>query len=72
MPDAASTAAVLDVDRVYVIHVRHGAEDRAAFIERQLGRLGIEFEYVLDGDRDQLTPAVMARWFRGTMATPTA
>jgi len=72
MPDAASPAAVLEVDRVYVIHVRHGAEDRAVFIERQLGRLGIEFEYVLEGDRDQLTPEVMARWFRGPMATPTA
>ena len=52
--------------------MRHGAEDRAVFIERQLGRLGIDFEYVLDGDRDQLTPEVMARWFRGPMATPTA
>src|SRR6187401_1566294 len=72
MPDAASPAATLDVDRVYVIHVRKGAEDRAAFIERQLARLGIEFEYVLDGDRDQLTPQVMARWFHGAMATPTA
>lgn len=71
MPEAAS-AATLDVDRVYVIHVRKGAEDRAAFIEEQLARLGIEFEYVLDGDRDQLTPEVMARWFRGSMATPTA
>ena len=72
MPDAASLAATLDVDRVYVIHVRTGAEDRAAFMEGQLGRLGIEFEYVLDGDRDQLTPEVMARWFRGPMASPTA
>jgi len=71
MPDAAFPAATLDVDRVYVIHVRNGAEDRAAFIEGQLARLGIEFEYVLDGDRDRLTPEVMARWFRGTMATPT-
>jgi GR25 family glycosyltransferase involved in LPS biosynthesis len=72
MPDAVSPPARLDVDRVYVIHVRNGAEDRAASIELQLARLGIEFEYVLDGDCDQLTPEVMARWFRGPMATPTA
>ena len=72
MPDAASPAATLDVVRVYVIHVRKGAEDRAAFIEQQLARLGIQFEYVLDGDRDQLSPEVMARWFRGAMAAPTA
>lgn len=72
MPDAASPAATLDVDRVYVIHVRNGAEDRAAFIEGQLARLGIEFEYVLDGDRDQLTPALLARWFRDGMASASA
>lgn len=72
MPDAASPAANLDVDRVYVIHVRKGAEDRAASIERQLALLGIEFEYVLDGDRDQLTPELIARWFRAPMAAATA
>jgi glycosyl transferase family 25 len=72
MPEAATPAATLEVDRVYVIHVRHGAEDRAASIERQLGLLGLDFEYVLDGDRDQLTPDLVARWFRGRMADPTA
>lgn len=72
MPSATTPVAALDVDRVYVIHVRSGAEDRAAFMERQLGQRGIAFEYVLDGDRDQLTPDIMARWFRDGMATPTA
>ena len=71
MPDAGAPA-VLDVDRVYVIHVRSGAEDRAVSIERQLGARGVEFEYVLEGDRDQLTPDQLGRWFRGAMAAPTA
>jgi glycosyl transferase family 25 len=57
----------LEVDRVYIIHIRSGAEDRAASIERQLGRLGIEFEYVLDGDVDDLTPELLDRWFAGPM-----
>ena len=60
-----------DVDRVYVIHVRSGAEDRAASIERQFTAHGIPFEYVLEGDRDRLTPDRLARWFRGAMASPT-
>jgi glycosyl transferase family 25 len=72
MPDAVSPPAGLDVDQVYVIHVRNGAEDRAASIERQLGARGIPFEYVLEGDRDELTPVSMARWFRGPMLAPTA
>ena len=58
MPDAASPAATLDIDRVYVIHVRKGAEDRAAFIERQLARLGIES---VDGElRAELDAVLLA------------
>jgi GR25 family glycosyltransferase involved in LPS biosynthesis len=57
----------LNVDKVYVIHVSKGAEDRAAHMERQLSRLAIEFEYVLDGDMDALTPELLDRWFTGFM-----
>ncbi len=59
--------ARLEVDRVYVIHVSTGAEDRAASIERQLARLGIDFEYVLEGDMKDLTPEWLDRWFDGPM-----
>jgi hypothetical protein len=59
--------ARLDVDHVYVIHVRKGAEDRAASIERQLTRFGIAFEYVLEGDLEDLTPALLDLWFAGPM-----
>lgn len=51
----------------YVIHTRTNAEDRAASIERQLGRLGIPFEYVLEGDMEDLTPEFLDRWFAGSM-----
>lgn len=57
----------LNVDRVYVIHVRKGAEDRAASIERQLARFGIEFEYVLEGDLEDLTQELLDLWFAGPM-----
>ncbi len=59
--------ARLEVDRVYVIHVSTGAEDRGASIERQLARLGIEFEYVLEGDMKDLTPEWLDHWFDGPM-----
>lgn len=59
--------ARLDVDHVYVIHVSKGAEDRARSIEHQLARLGIEFEYVLEGDVEDLTPQLLDRWFTGPM-----
>jgi GR25 family glycosyltransferase involved in LPS biosynthesis len=57
----------LDVDHVYVIHVSTGAEERAASIERQLARHGIDFEYVLEGDMKDLTPEWLDRWFDGVM-----
>ena len=57
----------LAVGRVFVIHVSTGAEERAAFMEAQLARLGIPFEYVLDGDVSDLTPALLERWFAGDM-----
>jgi glycosyl transferase family 25 len=60
----------LGVGRVFVIHVSTGAEDRAAFMEAQLARLGISFEYVLDGDVRDLTPALLDRWFAGDMKRP--
>jgi len=48
---------------VLVAHVKHGYEDRQRSIERQLGDLRIPFEFMLDGDIPDLTPAVMSRWF---------
>jgi GR25 family glycosyltransferase involved in LPS biosynthesis len=57
----------LAADKVYVIHVRTGAEDRAASIEAQLQQRGIAFEYVLDGDMEDLEPVLLDRYFTGMM-----
>lgn len=54
---AAVTAPVL------VAHVKHGAEERRESIERQLGSLGIPFEFMLDGDIADIGPERLARWF---------
>ena len=57
----------LAADKVYVIHVRTGAEDRAASIEAQLRQRGIAFEYVLEGDMEDLEPVLLDRYFTGMM-----
>lgn len=52
---------------IFVIHVRTGYEDRAAHIEAMMSRMGLPFEYILDGDKADLTPEILDRWFAGTM-----
>ena len=48
---------------VLVAHVTQGYESRRHSIERQLHGMLMPFEFMLDGDVSDLTPAVMARWF---------
>ena len=43
----------------YVLHVKRGYEDREASIIHQFKRLGLEFEWVLEHDKDELDPAVL-------------
>ena len=63
---------VLDVDVVYVLHVKRGYEDRAASIQRQLDQRAIPFEFVLDWDVEDLTPAIQERFFaHGQSMKPT-
>jgi len=47
--------------------VREGFEDRAASIESQMGRLGLNFEYMLEGDMVDLDDRGLERWFSGYM-----
>ena len=70
MAEAAPRTS-LTPGKIFVIHVRT-ATDRAASIEAQLGRLGLHFEYILEGDRDELTRADIQAWFRGRMASASA
>lgn len=67
----AAPGTSLAPGKIFVIHVRT-ATDRAASIEAQLGGLGLHFEYILEGDRDELTSADINTWFRGRMSAATA
>ena len=55
-----------------VLHVRKGYEDREAHIRNQLNRRGLPFQFILDGDRDDLSPEVLDRYFTGQMHQPSA
>lgn len=52
---------------VFVLHVKRGYEDREEHIRRMMEKMGIEFEFLLGGDVDDLTPEVLDRYFAGEM-----
>lgn len=52
--------------QIFVIHVR-GSEDRRRFIEGQLKAIDYPVEYVLDGNKEDLTPEILDRYFMGKM-----
>ncbi len=54
---------ILNVDKVIVLHVKKGSEERAKRMELMLSKMGIEFEYMLDGDVDDLSDERMAKYF---------
>ena len=47
---------------ILVVHVR-GQEERRAFMEKQMEKLGWPHEYILDGNVEDLTPEVLDRYF---------
>ncbi|MBD5234148.1 MAG: lipooligosaccharide biosynthesis protein LpsA [Bacteroidales bacterium] len=48
---------------VFVLHVQNGYEERGAHIEKMMSELGIDFKYILRGDKSELTPEVMSCYF---------
>lgn len=58
---------MLNVDKVFVLHVKKGYEERERFINKQFAEFGIEFEYVLDGDIDDLTDELKKHYFSDEM-----
>lgn len=58
--------------KIFVLHVKTGYEDRARHIEKMIAKLGLPFEYVLDGDMGDLTPEGMDRFFAPPMNTVSA
>ena len=49
-----------------VIHVK-GQRSREAFIEQQLAALDMPYSYILDGNKEDLTPEILDTWFSGEM-----
>lgn len=54
---------MINVDAVFVAHLKKGSEERAAQMNKQLNALGIDFEYMLDGDIEDLTPERKVKYF---------
>jgi len=55
---------MISVDKVFVLHVKKGYEDRAVHMENQLKKFGIEFEYILDYDIEDLTDEDLDKYYR--------
>lgn len=53
--------------KIFVAHVRCGYEDRAEHIEKMLGKMGLPFEYMLNGDISDITPIVFERYFKAPL-----
>ena len=51
------------IDKVYVLHVKEGYEDRAKHIERELAKHDIIFSYMLDYDIPDLTKNDFEKYF---------
>jgi len=63
----------MDIDtKVLVLHVKHGYEDRERHIRKMMAEYAIDFEFILGGDKDQLTEDVLDRYFTGDMKTVSA
>lgn len=50
-------------EKVLVLHVKKGYEERAEHIEKMLAKLHIPFEYILDGDVPDLTQEILDKYF---------
>lgn len=52
--------------KVYVIHVK-GAKTREKHIRKEMQRFNIDFEFVLDGNKESITPLQLNTYFAGEM-----
>ena len=53
----------LNVGNVFVAHVKSGSEARKKSIDQQLLHHGIQYEFMLDGDLEDMPQAIVDRWF---------
>lgn len=59
----------LHTQAVFVPHVRNGYEERKIHIENMLDKMGIKFEYILEGDIGDITQHVAETYFTGNEMT---
>lgn len=52
-------------ERTFVLHVRNGYEERGEHIDKMMRKMNIDFEYILDGDMDDLTNDTLEQLFSG-------
>lgn len=62
----------LNYNKVFVLHVKKGYEERKKHIENQMQLHNIQFEYILDGDIDDLNETILATYFAAHMYAYTA
>lgn len=64
-PSETNRPGRLACEKTFVLHVKKGFEERGRHIENMLGSLGINFEYILDGDMDDITQETISKYFTG-------
>ncbi|MFO7658607.1 MAG: glycosyltransferase family 25 protein [Bacteroidales bacterium] len=55
----------LNVEKVYVLHVKKGYEARLESIKKQFTQYGIDYELILDGDITDLNSTNLDTYFKG-------
>ncbi|MBN2612305.1 MAG: glycosyltransferase family 25 protein [Bacteroidales bacterium] len=55
----------LNVEKVFVLHVKKGYEARLESIKKQFAAFGIDFELILDGDIPDLDKTTLEKYFKG-------
>ncbi len=53
----------IDAEKIFVAHVKSGYESRRTSIVKQLSRFNLSFEFMLDGDIEDITADLKYRWF---------
>lgn len=57
---------------ILILHVKKGYEDREAHMRREMGKIGADFEFILDGDMADFTDETLQKYFAPKIAKVTA
>lgn len=56
----------MQIDKIYVLHVKKGYEEREVHMNALMKKHGLEFEYILDYDIPDLSEEIIARYYKKT------